>query len=65
MIAEIIGPDGRIHYRRPATDPAVDEARRTPGYSVRMVDSETIEPPRWEIGKNGWDASDDATREDI
>lgn len=22
-------------------------------------------PPRWEVGKNGWDTSDEATREDI
>lgn len=37
MIAEIIGPNGRIHYRRPENDPLVTEARNTPGYSVRMV----------------------------
>lgn len=37
MIAEIIGPSGRVHYRRPPDDPMVEEARRTPGYSVRMV----------------------------
>lgn len=37
MIAEIIGPSGRVHYRRQQNDPLVEEARRTPGYSVRMV----------------------------
>ncbi len=45
MIAEIIGPSGRIHYRRPPGDPLVEEARNTPGYSVRLVERETIEPP--------------------
>lgn len=44
MIAEIIGPSGRIHYRRPPNDPLVDEARSTPGYSVRLVEVETVEP---------------------
>lgn len=44
MIAEIIGPSGRIHYRRPPDDPLVDEARATPGYSVRLVEVETVEP---------------------
>lgn len=43
MIAEIIGPNGRVHYRRPPDDPLVDEARQTPGYSVRLVERETIE----------------------
>lgn len=43
MIAEILGPSGRIHYRRPVDDPMVDEARRTPGYTVRFVEDETIE----------------------
>ena len=37
MIAEILGPDGKVHYRRPENDPMVEEARRTPGYSVRLV----------------------------
>jgi hypothetical protein len=46
VIAEILGPDGRIHYRRPPDDPLVDEARATPGYSVRMVETETVESPR-------------------
>lgn len=45
MIAEIIGPNGRIHYRRPPNDPLCDEARNTPGYSVRVVERETIEVP--------------------
>jgi hypothetical protein len=45
MIAEIIGPSGRVHYRRPPDDPAVDEARQTLGYSVRIVEHETVEPP--------------------
>lgn len=37
MIAEIIGPSGKVHYRRPENDPMVQEARQTPGYSVRIV----------------------------
>lgn len=37
MIAEIIGPSGRVHYRRPSGDPLVQEARQTLGYSVRIV----------------------------
>lgn len=36
MIAEIIGPSGRVHYRRPVDDPMIDEARATPGYRVRV-----------------------------
>lgn len=32
---EIIGPDGKVHYRRPEGDPLLDEARQTQGYSVR------------------------------
>jgi hypothetical protein len=43
MIAEIIGPLGRVHYRRPLSDPMVEEARRTPGYSVRIVEREPHE----------------------
>lgn len=39
MIAEIIGPSGKVHYRRPENDPLVDEARKTPGYSVRLVET--------------------------
>jgi hypothetical protein len=45
MIAEIVGPDGRVHYRRPPDHPMLDEARATPGYSVRLVETETQEPP--------------------
>lgn len=45
MIAEIIGPSGRVHYRRPVDDPLVEEARKTPGYSVRFVKIETVEHP--------------------
>lgn len=37
MIAEIIGPSGRVHYRRPLGDKMIAEAESTPGYSVRMV----------------------------
>lgn len=37
MIAEIVGPSGRVHYRRPPDDPLVEEAKRTPGYSVRLL----------------------------
>ena len=36
-IAEIIGPSGAVHYRRPPNDPLVTEARATLGYSVRIV----------------------------
>ncbi len=48
MIAEIIGPSGRVHYRRPAGDPLIAEALRTPGYSVRYVEKETVEPVKIE-----------------
>jgi hypothetical protein len=34
-MVEIIGPSGTVHYRRPANHPDVEEARRTPGYSVQ------------------------------
>lgn len=43
MIAEILGPDGRVHYRRPPDDPMVEEAKRLGGYSVRLVEAETVE----------------------
>jgi DNA-directed RNA polymerase subunit M/transcription elongation factor TFIIS len=43
MIAEIVGPSGRVHYRRPPGDPLVAEAEATPGYSVRFVETETVE----------------------
>lgn len=43
-LAEIVGPSGRVHYRRPADDPLVLEAYDAPGYSVRYVDTETVEP---------------------
>lgn len=43
MIAEIVGPSGRVHYRRPPGDPLIAESERTPGYSVRMVERETVE----------------------
>lgn len=36
--AEIIGPEGQIHYRRPVNDPMVEEARKIQGYSVRIVE---------------------------
>jgi hypothetical protein len=35
MNVEIIGPDGKVHYRRHHEHPDVLEALRTPGYSVR------------------------------
>lgn len=48
LIAEIVGPSGRVHYRRPPDDPLVEQARHTPGYTVRLVEKETIEPdPTW------------------
>jgi len=31
---EIVGPDGKVHYRRPVGDPMGDEARARPGYRV-------------------------------
>ena len=43
-IAEIVGPSGRVHYRRPIGDSLLAEAERTPGYRVRYVDKETVEP---------------------
>jgi hypothetical protein len=43
MIAEIYGPTGRIHYRRPVGDPLIDEALATQGYAVVYVERETIE----------------------
>jgi hypothetical protein len=45
VIAEIIGPSGRVHYRRPVDDPLVEQARNTAGYSVRIVEVETVETP--------------------
>lgn len=51
LIAEIIGPSGRVHYRRPVGDPLVAEAERTPGYRVRYVTKETIEPAPKRRGK--------------
>ena len=45
MIAEILGPSGRIHYRRPPDHPLCDEARQAPGYTVRLVETETVESP--------------------
>jgi len=44
MIAEIVGPDGKVHYRRSADDKLVEEARKTPGYSVRFIREEDCEP---------------------
>jgi len=38
-LAEIIGPSGRVHYRRPIDHKMVAEAKTTPGYSVRIVDA--------------------------
>lgn len=32
---EIVGPDGKVHYRRPDGHPDIAEALSTPGYSVR------------------------------
>lgn len=38
---EIVGPDGKVHYRRPEGDPLLDEARdeirRRIGYTVRPM----------------------------
>ncbi len=43
MIAEILGPSGRVHYRRPFGDPLIKEAAKTKGYVVRYVERETVE----------------------
>jgi hypothetical protein len=40
--AEIIGTDGKVHYRRPLGDPLIAEAEKTPGYTVRII---TLEVP--------------------
>lgn len=50
---EIVGPPtynpdgsenpGTVHYRRLEGDPAIEEARRTPGYSVRLADAGGIQ----------------------
>lgn len=37
FVVEIIGPDGKVHYRRPPCHADVTEAMRTPGYAVRVV----------------------------
>lgn len=49
LIAEIVGPSGRVHCRRPPDDPLVEQARSTPGYTVRLVERETIETPEYQI----------------
>ena len=63
MIAEIVGPSGRVHYRRPTGDPLVSEALRTPGYSVRYVESETVEPPY--VPNTEQEANEDAYRDRV
>ena len=55
-IAEIIGPSGLVHYRRPPNDPMVQEARETPGYSVRLVECTCAKPhytPMWWCAEHG------------
>jgi hypothetical protein len=42
-MAEIVGPDGRVRYRRPIDHIDVTEALVTPGYSVRLVEADTHE----------------------
>jgi len=32
---EVVGADGEVHYRRPEGDPLLQEARRTPGVTLR------------------------------
>jgi hypothetical protein len=34
-MVEILGFDGKVHYRRPASALEVEQALRTPGYAVR------------------------------
>ena len=36
-IYEIVGPDGKVHYRRPLDHPDIYQAWRTPGYTVRPM----------------------------
>lgn len=55
-VAEIIGPSGTVHYRRPADDPMVEEARRTEGYSVRILECTCAQPhhlPVWHCTVHG------------
>jgi hypothetical protein len=41
MRAAIIGPDGRVRYRRPIDHIDVTEALIIPGYSVQLIEGET------------------------
>jgi hypothetical protein len=43
---EIIGTDGKVHYRRPPGHPDIDRALATPGYTTREVtNAEKPTPP--------------------
>ena len=69
MIAEILGPTGRVHYRRPVDDPLVEDAKKRPGYSVRFVEQETVDPPHdYEDDdgpdEDGYDAGEECGRWD-
>lgn len=50
-LAEIIGPSGRVHYRRPLGDPLIDEAKQTLGYSVRIVPDDPLRARRHVDGR--------------
>ncbi len=41
MMYAIIGPDLKVHYRRPEGHDMLEEARRTPGYRVVPVAEES------------------------
>ena len=56
MMAEIIGPDGRAHYRRPVDHIDVTEALVTPGYTVELVEANACE--RKSDGSGGIRAAD-------
>ena len=38
-LVEIMGPDNKVHYRRPYPDPMITEAMTTKGYWIRGADS--------------------------
>jgi hypothetical protein len=56
LMAEIIGPDGRIHCRRPIDHIDVTEALVTPGYRVELVEASVFE--RKSDGSGGIRAAD-------
>jgi len=62
------GPAGQLCYGRAAIREGtlLQRVERLERIVERLFPDKSDDPaPRWEIGKNGWDASDEATREDI